>query len=128
MRDEVDDQADTAGDEDVEDDPPGRRRAFEVAGLFLAGAAYRDHVVRARREVKRRRCDAGVLAIDSTRFSYKTGPDHPLIGLDGFRGDFALTTGLLLPVNSKHPASVRLRGDGGRFLTTSCRNQSASIC
>ncbi len=56
--------------------------------------------------------DAGVLAIDSTRFSYKTAPDRPLIGMDGFRGDFALTAGLLLPVNSKYPASIRLRGDG----------------
>jgi hypothetical protein len=56
--------------------------------------------------------DSGTLVIDSTRFSYKTSPDRPLIGLDGFRGNFALTTGLLMPVNSKHPASLRLRGQG----------------
>jgi hypothetical protein len=56
--------------------------------------------------------DAGMLAIDSTRFSYKTAPNRPLIGVDGFRGDFALTAGLLMPVESKHPASLRLRGDG----------------
>jgi hypothetical protein len=56
--------------------------------------------------------DAGTLIIDSTRFSYKTGEDRPLVGLDGFRGDFALATGLLLPVNSKYPASIRIRGRG----------------
>ena len=56
--------------------------------------------------------DSGTLVIDSTRFSYKTAPDRPLIGVDGFRGDLALTTGLLMPVNSKHPASIRIRGRG----------------
>lgn len=56
--------------------------------------------------------DTGTLVIDSTRFSYKTAPDRPLIGLDGFRGTFVLTTGLLMPVNSKHPASLRIRGRG----------------
>jgi hypothetical protein len=56
--------------------------------------------------------DAGTLVIDSTRFSYKTAPDRPLIALDGFRGDFALTASLLMPVDSKHPARVRLRGRG----------------
>jgi hypothetical protein len=57
--------------------------------------------------------DAGTLVIDSTRFSYKTAPDHPLIDLNGFRGTFALTASLLLPVNSRHPASLRIRGRGG---------------
>jgi hypothetical protein len=57
-------------------------------------------------------CDTGTLVIDSTRFSYKTAPDRPLIGLDGFRGNFALTTGLLMPVDSPHPASIRIRGPG----------------
>jgi hypothetical protein len=56
--------------------------------------------------------DAGTLVIDSTRFSYKTAPDRPLIDLDGFRGTFGLTASLLLPVNSKHPASIRIRGRG----------------
>src|SRR5262249_8909391 len=54
----------------------------------------------------------GPLVIDSTRFSYKTARDRPLIGLDGFRGNFALTTGLLMPVDSPHPASIRIRGRG----------------
>jgi len=56
--------------------------------------------------------DAGTLIIDSTRFSYKTAPDRPLIGFDGFRGSFALTTCLLRPVDSPHPASFRFRGRG----------------
>jgi hypothetical protein len=56
--------------------------------------------------------DAGTLVIDSTRFSYRTAADRPLIELDGFRGDFALTASLLLPVNSKHPARIRLHGPG----------------
>src|SRR5262249_44993505 len=56
--------------------------------------------------------DTGTLVIDSTRFSYKTAPDRPLIDLDNFRGDFALTTGLLMPVNSPHPARLRIHGRG----------------
>jgi hypothetical protein len=56
--------------------------------------------------------DAGTLVIDSTRFSYKTAPDRPLVGLDDFRGDFAMTTGLLMPVDSPHPGSIRIRGRG----------------
>ena len=56
--------------------------------------------------------DTGTLLIDSTRFSYKTAPDRPLVGLDGFRGNLAMTTGLLMPVDSPHPASIRIRGRG----------------
>jgi hypothetical protein len=56
--------------------------------------------------------DTGTLVIDSTRFSYKTAPDRPLVGLEGFRGNFALTTSLLMPVDSSHPASIRIRGQG----------------
>ena len=66
--------------------------------------------------------DAGMLVIDSTRFSYKTAPDRPLIGLDGFRGTFALSTCLLMPVNSKHPARVRIRGQGGDCNVLSLSN------
>jgi hypothetical protein len=57
---------------------------------------------------------AGSLLVDATRFSYKTSPARPLILLDGFRGDFALLTGLLLPVSSTHTARVRIAGDGSR--------------
>ncbi len=58
--------------------------------------------------------DTGSLSVDATRFSYKTAADVPLIGIDGFRGNFALLTGLLLPVDSKHTARVQIRGDGSR--------------
>jgi len=56
--------------------------------------------------------DAGTLAVDATRFSYKTSPDRPLIEADGFRGSFALLTGLLLPVDSTHTARIEMKGDG----------------
>ena len=58
--------------------------------------------------------DAGMLSVDATRFSYKTSADVPLVAVDGFRGDFALLTGLLLPVSSTHTARVRIQGDGSR--------------
>jgi hypothetical protein len=54
----------------------------------------------------------GTLVIDSTRFSYKTAPDRPLVALDGFRGNFAMTTNLLMPVDSPHPAKILIRGRG----------------
>ncbi len=56
--------------------------------------------------------DTGMMAIDATRFSYKTSLEHPLVGADGFRGSFALLTGLLLPVNSNITARVETAGDG----------------
>jgi hypothetical protein len=34
--------------------------------------------------------------------------------LDGFRGNFAITNGFLMPVDSPHPASIRIRGRGDR--------------
>ena len=58
--------------------------------------------------------DAGSLAIDATRFSYKTSPTRPLILLDGFRGELTLVTALLLPVSSTHTARVRIAGDGSK--------------
>jgi hypothetical protein len=56
--------------------------------------------------------DSGGLAIDATRFSYKTSERVPLIALDGFRGDFTLTSSLMLPVDSPHATRVELRGKG----------------
>jgi hypothetical protein len=56
--------------------------------------------------------DAGSLTIDATRLSYKTSPDAPLIGLEGFRGDFGLFTSLLLPVDSTHTAWAHISGEG----------------
>ena len=58
--------------------------------------------------------DSGMLSVDATRFSYQTSAEVPLIAVDGFRGDFALLTGLLLPVGSKHSARITIRGDGSR--------------
>ena len=56
--------------------------------------------------------DSGTLAIDATRFSYKTAADRPLFALDGFRGSFTVATGLLLPVGSQHTARLQISGDG----------------
>ena len=58
--------------------------------------------------------DTGSLTVDATRFSYKTSADVPLIEANGFKGDFALLTGLLLPVDSKHTARIDIKGDGGK--------------
>jgi len=58
--------------------------------------------------------DSGVLSIDATRFSYNTTADRPLIKVDGFRGDFAILTGLLLPVGSEHTARVEITGSGDK--------------
>ncbi|HOF86549.1 MAG TPA: glycosyl hydrolase family 28-related protein [Armatimonadota bacterium] len=58
--------------------------------------------------------DRGILNVDATRFSYKTAPDRPLVKADGFRGQFALLSGLLLPVNSAHTARVEIAGDGAQ--------------
>ena len=56
--------------------------------------------------------DAGTLVVDATRFSYKTSPTRPLVQLRDFRGDFALLTGMLLPVGTTTPARIDIAGDG----------------
>ena len=56
--------------------------------------------------------DSGMMAIDATRFSYKTSLEHPLISAEGFRGSFSLLTGLLLPVNSNITARIETAGNG----------------
>jgi hypothetical protein len=56
--------------------------------------------------------DSGSLAIDSTRFTYQTSDKEPLIELDGFRGDFALTASVLTAVESSPPGRLELRGKG----------------
>ena len=58
--------------------------------------------------------DSGILLIDATRFSYKTSAEVPLIAIDGFKGDFSLMTGFLLPVGSNHPARINIKGDGSK--------------
>ena len=66
-----------------------------------------------------RLADTGKLLIDSTRFSYKTANDRPMFCLDGFKGSFALLTGLLLPVDSTNTASILMTGDD-RFANVLC--------
>ncbi len=56
--------------------------------------------------------DSGTLAIDATRFSYKTALERPLVGALNFRGSFTLLTGLLLPVNSDVTARIETAGNG----------------
>jgi hypothetical protein len=58
--------------------------------------------------------DSGSLSVDATRFSYKTSPERPLVQLKDFRGDFALLTGMLLPVGTAFPARIDIAGDGAR--------------
>ncbi|MBN1418977.1 MAG: hypothetical protein JXP34_09385 [Planctomycetes bacterium] len=56
--------------------------------------------------------DAGSLTVDATRFSYRTSPETPLVHAKGFRGAFALLSGMLLPVGTTYPAQIRIDGDG----------------
>lgn len=56
--------------------------------------------------------EPGELTVDSTRFSYKTSPEHPLIEAKNFRGRFALLSSLLLPVDSTHTARLQITGSG----------------
>lgn len=56
--------------------------------------------------------DRGTLAIDATRFSYKTSPQAPLASIENFRGLFTLATGMLLPVDSTAICRFEITGDG----------------
>ena len=67
--------------------------------------------------------DAGSLAIDATRFSYKTSPAAPLVAVDGFRGWFTIATGLLLPVDSTNTCRFEITGDGSRAHVLALDNQ-----
>lgn len=67
--------------------------------------------------------DAGSLAIDATRFSYKTSPAAPLVAVDGFSGWFTIATGLLLPVDSTNTCRFELTGDGSRAHVLALANQ-----
>ncbi len=67
--------------------------------------------------------DAGTLAIDATRFSYKTSPTAPLVDVDGFRGWFTLATGLLLPVDSTNTCRFEITGDGSRANVLALNDQ-----
>jgi hypothetical protein len=56
--------------------------------------------------------DVGTLTVDSTRFSYRTSPDKPLVQVRDFKGDFLLSSDILLPVGTKFPARLDIAGDG----------------
>ncbi len=58
--------------------------------------------------------DSGTLSVDATRFSYKTSGDKPLMELSNFKGDLALLTDMLLPVNSEQSGRISIHGDGSR--------------
>jgi hypothetical protein len=55
---------------------------------------------------------SGTLAIDATRFSYKTSLRSPLVAVENFRGLFTLATCMLLPVDSTNTCCFELAGDG----------------
>lgn len=79
--------------------------------------------------------DAGSLAVDATRFSYKTSPDRPLVELKDFRGEFTLLTGMLLPVGTTFPCRISIAGDGagssvlwmGNMFWAPCKDVSADM-
>jgi hypothetical protein len=57
---------------------------------------------------------SGSLVVDTTRYSYRTSSKVPLIDCQGFRGTFALTSSLFMPVNSLYPGTIAFRGEGSR--------------
>ena len=56
--------------------------------------------------------DSGNLAIDATRFSYKTSARSPLVAIKNFRGLFTLATSQLQPVDSTNTCRFEFSGDG----------------
>ncbi len=72
--------------------------------------------------------DAGTLAVDATRFSYKTSPTRPLVQVRDFKGDLALLTGMLLPVGSTAPAQINIAGDGSRANVLCLANMFWAPC
>lgn len=94
-------------------------RQYDVSqgGRLLARSIY--HEIH-RRDIGQaiHLADSGSLLVDSTRFSYTVLPDVPLVSTDGFDGDLALTTPLLMSVYSPEPMRIALAGDGAntRFL------------
>jgi len=72
--------------------------------------------------------DAGSLTVDTTRFSYRTSPETPLVHVKGFRGAFALLSGMLLPVGTTHPPQIRIDGDGSAARVLCMGNMSWAPC
>jgi hypothetical protein len=72
--------------------------------------------------------EAGSLSVDATRFSYKTLPEKPLVQVRDFNGQFALLTGMLLPVGTKFPAQINITGDGSQCNTLCMGNMFWAPC
>ena len=79
--------------------------------------------------------DAGSLTVDTTRFSYKTSPERPLVEVRDFRGEFVLSSGMLLPVGTNFPAQINIAGDGsharvlclGNMFWAPCEDVTADV-
>lgn len=79
--------------------------------------------------------DFGSLTVDTTRFSYKTSPERPLVQLKDFRGDLVLSSGMLLPVGTAFPARINIAGDGsgcnvlcmGNMFWAPCKDVAADV-
>ncbi len=56
--------------------------------------------------------DAGMMAIDATKFSYRTTAEQPLVAVDNFRGSLALLTSLMVPVVTTATARTEITGNG----------------
>jgi hypothetical protein len=67
--------------------------------------------------------DSGTLAIDATRFSYKTSPTAPLVAVENFNGFFTLATAILMPVDSTNTCRFEVTGDGRAAGVLSLNNQ-----
>jgi len=72
--------------------------------------------------------DPGSLTVDTTRFSYKTSPDQPLVQVRDFKGEFLLCSGMLLPVGTRFPARVDIAGDGSRSRVLCLGNMFWAPC
>ena len=84
--------------------------AVEKGGRLVVRSAYHEKSGNAPQAILLN--DAGMLAIDACRFSFKTSLDKPLIGINNFRGSFALLTSQLIPVNSDVTDRLEITGNG----------------
>ena len=87
-----------------------RQYAVEKGGRLVVRGVY--HEVSGDEPQAVNLTDSGVLCIDATRFSYKTSPAVPLFSFRGFRGDFTLLSGLILPVDTAATGRIEIAGDG----------------
>jgi hypothetical protein len=66
--------------------------------------------------------DTGSMTIDATRYSYATTAEHPLVLLDGFKGQFGVFSSMLLPVGTDFPARIETKGNGAGCKALSMGN------